>query len=246
MSSRRPRIAGERRRPTDPAETAPADATPSSPADATPSSPADATPSSPADATPSPPADATPSPLVEATESIETPRPSRPPMSRRARVLLAALGVLAVVAVVFAVVATAAVEQTESSADERVATEDAATAAATPALETVLSYGHETVAEDLKSATELMTDDFAAEYEQLSPQVASAAEQRKIDVAATVRAIAPLECGQECSDTSVRLLAFVDQNRTVAGKAGSPAALSVVVRMEKVDGDWLVAELTTT
>ncbi|WP_370616247.1 hypothetical protein [Mumia sp. Pv 4-285] len=221
MSNRRPRIAGERRRSTEQTST-------------------------PLEATESTETSTDSAESSAAAPGVRPPRPSRPPLSRRAKVVLAGLGVLAVVAVAFAVVATLAVRQTESAADERVETADRATAAATPALETVLSYRHASVADDLEAATDLMTDEFAEEYEQLAPQVASAAKQRKIDVAASVRAIAPLECGQECSDTSVRLLAFVDQHRTVAGKPGSPAALSVVVRMEKIDGDWLVAELTTT
>ncbi len=213
MSNRRPRIAGERRRPTEPADT------PEAPEVAEP---------------------------VTAPETTAKPQRERPTLSGRARLVLAGLALLAVAAVAFAVVAVLAVRQVEGDADRQVEAQDQAAKEATTALDTMLSYRHAIVAADLEAATELMTDDFAAEYEQLAPQVASAAEQRKIDVTASVRAIAPLGCGQECSTSSVRLLAFVDQYRTVAGKPGSPAALSAVVRMEKVDGRWLVAELTTT
>ena len=153
---------------------------------------------------------------------------------------------VAVAAVAFALLATLTVRQAESGAQTQVDAEDAATAAASTAVETMLSYDHATIADDLDAATTLMTPDFAKEYEELAPQVIAAAEQRKIDVAATVRAIAPLECGQECSTSQVRLLAFVDQHRTIAGKPGTPAALSAVVTMKKVDGTWRVAGLTTS
>lgn len=225
MSNRRPRIAGERRRP----------ATPGDEHD----EPVEG---------PEPSVEEGGSDAVEAAPEARprAPRTPRAPLSRRARIVLATLAVLAVAAVAFAVVATLAVRQTEGDAEARVDAAEKATSAASSALESTLSYRHATVTEDLEAATERMTSDFAKEYEQLAPQVASAAKQRKIDVTATVRAIAPLECGQECSDSRVRVLAFVDQSRTLDGKAGSPAALSVVVRMQKVDGDWLVAEMTTT
>ncbi|MGH1563641.1 hypothetical protein [Mumia sp. DW29H23] len=231
MNARRPRIAGERRRPSSPAEAADATDVEDAGVDGAPAA--------------EPEAEEQAKPAVKPGPAPAA-RAPRPPLTRRARVVLAVLAFLALAAVVFAVVATLAVRQTENDAEARVDAAERATSAASTALETTLSYRHATVADDLEAATALMTPDFAAEYEQLAPQVASAAQQRKIDVAATVRAIAPLECGQECSDDSVRLLAFVDQTRTIDGKAGSPAALSIVVRMEKVDGDWLVAEMTTT
>lgn len=224
MSNRRPRIAGERRRPTEPADAPQTDAP----------------------QTDAPQTDAPKTDAPEAAEPSAEPATERPTLSRRARLVLAGLALLAVAAVAFAVVAVLAVRQVEGDADRQVAAQDQAAKEATTALDTMLSYRHASVGADLEAATDLMTDDFAAEYEQLAPQVASAAEQRKIDVTASVRAIAPLGCGQECSTSSVRLLAFVDQYRTVAGKAGSPAALSAIVRMEKADGRWLVAELTTT
>ncbi|QMW65783.1 hypothetical protein H4N58_16660 [Mumia sp. ZJ1417] len=227
MSNRRPRIAGEKRRSSETSETAEA---------------ADA-----AESTAPPPAE--PGPQAKSARPPRPTKPSkepRPTLSGRARLVLSGLGLAAVAAVAFAVIAVVSVRQVEGDAQRQIDAEDAATEQASTALVTMLSYGYASVADDLAAATELMTDDFAAEYEQLAPQVASAAEQRKIDVTASVRAVAPLGCGQECSTSSVRLLAFVDQHRTVAGKAGSPAALSAIVRMEKVDGRWLVAELTTT
>lgn len=156
------------------------------------------------------------------------------------------LVVLAIAAVVFALVALLVIQREEASAVEQFDAQDAATAAASDAIPRMLGYEHATIAADLDDATEVMTDRFAKKYSELAPQLVTTAEQRKIDVTATVRTIAALECGQECSTTSVRLLAFVDQHRTVATKPASPAALSVVVRMKQVDGDWLVDDLTTS
>ncbi|MET0467227.1 MAG: hypothetical protein ABWZ87_00670 [Aeromicrobium sp.] len=161
----------------------------------------------------------------------------------RARTLAIAA---AVVAVIFALVSLLVVQRAEASARDEVDTRDEATAAASAALPRMLGYRHASIAEDLDEATEVMTPKFAKKYSELTPQLVTTAQQRKIDVTATVRTIAALECGQECSSSKVRLLAFVDQNRTIAGEAGSPAALSVVVEMREVDGDWLVADLTTS
>ncbi|SKB07765.1 hypothetical protein [Aeromicrobium choanae] len=152
----------------------------------------------------------------------------------------------AVVAVVFALGSLLAVQRAEASAQDEVDARDEATAAASAALPRMLGYRHATIAEDLDEATEVMTPKFAKKYTELAPQLVTTAQQRKIDVTATVREIAALECGQECSTSRVRLLAFVDQSRTIAGEAGSPAALSVVVQMREVDGDWMVDDLTTS
>ncbi|WP_286930418.1 MULTISPECIES: hypothetical protein [Aeromicrobium] len=157
-----------------------------------------------------------------------------------------ALVCLALAAVVFALVVVLVIQREEASAVEQFDVQDAATAAASEAIPRMLGYEHATIAADLDDATEVMTKRFAKKYSELTPQLTATAQQRKIDVTATVRMIAALECGQECSTTSVRLLAFVDQNRTIATKPASPAALSIVVRMKQVDGDWLVDDLTTS
>lgn len=232
--SKRPRIAGERRVPV----TAPS-------AGASSTSVAD-------EAQAERPTDETTAPSTTDTDGHDSSaraERSRPPrtstLSRRARIVLAVLGVVAVLAVAFAVIATVAVHQVESSAQKQSDAADAATAAATKALPKVLGYRYATVAKDLDAATSVMSPAFAKEYLSLKDQIVSGAQQRKIDVVASVRAISPLECGQECSTDDVRLLAFVDQDRTIAGKPGTPAALSAVVRMTKRDGTWVVAELTT-
>ncbi|RYJ01743.1 MAG: hypothetical protein EON52_20905 [Actinomycetales bacterium] len=154
--------------------------------------------------------------------------------------------VAVVVAVAFALVSLLMVRGAEASAQDEVDARDEATAAASAALPRMLGYRHATIAQDLDDATEVMTPKFAKKYTELTPQLVTTAQQRKIDVTATVREIAALECGQECSTSRVRLLAFVDQSRTIAGEPGSPAALSVVVEMREVDGDWKVDDLTTS
>lgn len=164
---------------------------------------------------------------------------------RRPR-LRTALVVLAALSIVFALTSFLVIHRAESDAEAQADAQDSATGAAADALPQMLGYRHATIAKDLDDATDVMTKGFAKQYSELAPQLISTAQQRKIDVIATVPEIAALECGQECSTTDVRVLAFVDQNRTVGGKAASPAALSVVVQMKKVDGDWLVADLTTS
>ncbi|KHL16334.1 hypothetical protein CLV56_2552 [Mumia flava] len=241
MSPRR-RIAGEKRRPASAERALPEEAD-ARLADA---SSADATPrdGAPDDAAPDDAAPATAAPDAAAPSA----KPPRRPWGRRTRALVIVSVVVAVVAVAYAAIAFFTVNGVENDATDRVDVEAEATTAAVAAIPEILGYSHETIDEDLEGATEFMTDDFAAEYSELAPQVSSLAEQRELVVTAGIveDSIAPLSCGQECSPSEVRLLAFVDQERTLAGKPGSPAALSVVLRMEKVDGTWLVAELTTT
>ena len=165
---------------------------------------------------------------------LTMPRPSR------LIVLVASL------AVIFALVSFFVINRAESAASDQAEASDAATGVAAESLPKILGYKYASIEKDLDSATDLMTTSFAKKYTELSPQLTATATGRKIDVEAVVREIAPLECGQECSETTVRVLAFVDQHRTIAGVVGSPAALSVVVKMSKVDGDWLVADLTTS
>lgn len=165
------------------------------------------------------------------------------PRRPRARTLLVAA---ALASVLFALTAFVMVHRAESAAQDQYDAEDSATGAAAEALPTMLGYRHQSVKQDLEDATKVMTKSFAKKYAELSPQLATVAQQRQIDVTAVVRDVAALECGQECSTQTVRVLAFVDQNRTIAGKAASPAALSVVVTMKQVDGDWKVADLQTT
>jgi Mce-associated membrane protein len=167
-------------------------------------------------------------------------------MSRRRPTRRTVLIAVAVLTVVFALASLLVVQRSQSSTSDRFDAPDAATGAAADAVPRMLGYGHATIADDLDDATEVMTKSFAKKYSELAPQLIATAEQRKIDVTATVRSIAALECGRECSTSRVRLLAFVDQHRTIAGKPGSPAALSVVISMHRVDGDWLVDDLSTS
>ncbi len=160
--------------------------------------------------------------------------------------LHALLVAVASLAVIFALVSYYLVHRSESAAQAQAEANDAAASVAADSLERVLAYKHASIEKDLDGATALMTKAFAKKYSELAPQLISTATARKIDVQATVRQIAPIECGQECSASTVRVLAFVDQHRTIDGKAGSPAALSVVVKMKKQDGDWLISDLTTS
>lgn len=162
------------------------------------------------------------------------------PRPRTLLALMAALGVA------FALAAALTVQRVEARATDRADAAESATGAAARALPLMLGYEYATIEEDLDAATDVMTPAFAKKYTELAPQLVTAAQQRKINVDAQVRAIAPMECADECSTSTVRVLAFVDQHRTIDGKVGSPAALSVVLTMKKTDGDWLIADLKNT
>ncbi len=61
---------------------------------------------------------------------------------------------------------------------------------------------------------------------------------------AEVKAVGVVPCGQDCSDTSVDVLVFVDQvSRTSADPQAQTALNRVVFTMQKVEDRWLVDDV---
>ncbi len=118
--------------------------------------------------------------------------------------------------------------------------------AAVEGIQHALGYDYRTLKKGLAAATALMTDDFAAEFEDTFGQVVAAdARQSRAVTVALVKAaglVSRDSSGAEC-------LLFVDQvvlSREAEGSAESPQQVvqaRVRVDLELVDGDWLVADI---
>ncbi|WP_375002188.1 hypothetical protein [Aeromicrobium sp. CTD01-1L150] len=162
----------------------------------------------------------------------------------RARLRTALAVLVVVLALVFAVVASYwAVQKIRGGAGLEAAQAEAAAAAST-ASEQILGYRYDRLDEHLENAQALMTDDFAEEFESISPALDDLAPQRQIVVEATARDAAAMPCGGDCSRDAVDVLVFIDQARVADGDDeptvfGNRIALSMV----KSGGDWLVDDI---
>ncbi|MGE0219897.1 hypothetical protein [Mycolicibacterium sp.] len=119
------------------------------------------------------------------------------------------------------------------------AAEDAAVTAATTATAALLSYAPETIDADLDTARSLMTGEFATYYGKFTAAVvAPATRDRGVKAQAHVidSALMELEPGH------AEVLVFLKQE-TASRERPQPAvtASSVVVKLAKVDGDWLIS-----
>ena len=117
-----------------------------------------------------------------------------------------------------------------------------AVAPAGQAAEALLSFRYDTLGQELESERSLMTDSYAAEFLNVFPEQAQdVTTEKQATVESRVLAAAPLECGEECSDTSVRMLVFLNTETTVAGEAPEVAPNRAVITMQPDDGEWRVA-----
>ena len=169
---------------------------------------------------------------------------------------LGAVAVVTVCALVFVGVVGARY-LSERSDDEALAEarKDATSAAATAA-EEILSYDYQSFDSERDKAGALMTDDFRKQYDDLYsgkycdvipeqnctetgtfPEVI---KQRKQTVDASVVNVAPLECGDDCSESKATVLLFIDQATNSNGDELQPTATQAKFTMVERDGKWLV------
>ncbi|MGH3359864.1 MAG: hypothetical protein ACRDO7_13770 [Nocardioidaceae bacterium] len=169
---------------------------------------------------------------------------------------LALLAVITVCALVFVAVVGSRY-LSERSDDEAFAEgrEEAASAAATSA-EEILSYDYDAFDAERVDAEKRMTDDFRQEYEELysgeycevlpeencteTGTFQEVIKEREQQVTASVVDVAPLECGDECSDSETKVLLFIDQATTAAGEELPPVGTQAMFTMVEQDGEWLV------
>lgn len=141
----------------------------------------------------------------------------------------------------FGAVTTVQRAQHDDGAAAQQRADDAAASAASTAAQHILGYSYTSVAADLATAQKQMTPAFAKKFAKVVPTVESLAAQRKLVVKASVRNTAVLECGEDCSTSKVRVLLYVDQERTGDGTALDAIAVRTVFTMTKTDGHWLVS-----
>lgn len=191
---------------------------------------------------PKPPAPKAPSTSV----APDVPSTAAEPRARRFRMQrvstrLGALVALAVAAVVFgAVFGVKGFMDWRNDGGIVEAHEKAATTAA-EAGETIFTYQFNTLPKHLEDAKATMTPSFAKKFESIAPALQELAPQRKIQVKATVRNAAAIECGNKCRDDRATILVFIDQAR-VASDAEEPTVFGNRIKLMMVerDGRWLV------
>ena len=118
--------------------------------------------------------------------------------------------------------------------------EKAATTAAS-AGETIFTYQYNELDDHLKDSKAIMTPSFGKKFESIAPALRNLAPQRKIQVKATVRHAAAIECGSTCRPDRATILVFIDQAR-VADGAKEPTVFGNRIKLNMVerDGRWLV------
>lgn len=237
---RRRRIAGERRpRPLVEPSAQPADAAPARPA-----APPAAPPARPVAA--GTPSDTDGEPLLQLHDAWE-PAPART-SGWGSRRWLVALGSLLALLLVLAGLTALGLLGTDGVADvrETEAVEEArrvAPSTAEAAAAAILAYDHRSLEGDQQNATGFMTDEFAEEYSETFEKVVSpAAEQNRAKVTATVLASSVIRA----TEGSARVLLFVDQATVSRANERPQIALNrVVMTMERVGEDWLVADISS-
>ena len=142
-----------------------------------------------------------------------------------------------------AVYAYIGIAEARSGEDLASAQSDAA-AAAGSAAETVFSFRYDQLDDHLKTSKALMTPKFRDEFDKVAPGLTNLAPQRKIVVEAVTREAAPLGCGDECSESKVKVLVFVDQARLI-GDSKQPTVFGnrITLSMVERDGTWLVDDI---
>ena len=192
--------------------------------------------------TPKPPApEAPPRPAAS-----ETPAPAAEPRTRRFSVprvstRFGALVALTVAAVVFgAIFGTRGFTEWRDDNGVVEAHEKAATSAAS-AGETIFTYQYNQLDDHLRDSKAIMTPSFGKKFESIAPALRNLAPQRKIQVKATVRNAAAIECGDNCRSDRATILVFIDQAR-VADGAEKPTVFGnrIELMMVERDGRWLV------
>lgn len=199
-----------------------------------------------------------PAPVVaDAPAPVTTPRSARPGLVTRLRRsttsrrdsasdrrdgdvpswLLAGLGVLAA----GLVAATAWTWTAGGGGDDTAARE--AQVAAERAVVPVLSYDYETLEADQKAAQAMMTGGYREEYDKLFTVLEDNAPQTQTRVTAEVIASGIVRAAAD----RVQVLVFVD--RPTTNKLNAEPVVykdQVTVAMQRVDGEWLVDDLTTS
>ena len=182
---------------------------------------------------PEPEPEATGEPLAETAETTKPTSRSGGPST----LVLALLSVLALAMVAMTVVVL--IVQSRASSVEDAA--DQGLAAAEQAIVPVLSYDYRQMEQSKAAAENFLTPSFSKEYDKLFAQLTINAPETETVV--TTEVVASGIVSAEADE----VLAFVFINRPTQKQDTEPRVYrdQVTVRMQKVDDEWLVAELIT-
>jgi Mce-associated membrane protein len=160
--------------------------------------------------------------------------------SREHRSAAAALVLLTALAAA-SVAWTSSARSDLSAAEGRREARSAAAAAAQQAVPELLSYDAATLDDDLAAARDWITESFRDEFATLQDDlIQPAVEEQGFATAAEVTRVGVVEG----TTRVVTLLVFVEQTTEREGEEpDEPIATRATVRMEKVDGRWLVGDL---
>ncbi len=181
--------------------------------------------------------------VVEPLEPVETAEPAEPDEAaeRHGRLpagAAAPLTLLVLALVAFALVLTVSLR--DPGARERDAR--AATAAARTSLEQLLSYSYKTLDAQAQRNAGLLTGSFRTEYATtMASTIAPVAEKQKVTVQA--RSYEAGVMGQTPDTVTVQV--FLNQAKTAEGEEQPSVDQNrVIATMRKVDGRWLVEQLS--
>jgi Mce-associated membrane protein len=111
------------------------------------------------------------------------------------------------------------------------------------AIETVYSFDYTRLDENERAARDVITPEFAAEFDRLFSEVRQRAPEQQAVVSATVT----LAAVKELTADHAVLVAFVDQQATRAAADADGRQLAAAGRLtvtgEKVDGRWKIASV---
>ena len=185
-----------------------------------------------------------------ATSTVSRPKPTTPPvlsadgdtsLDRRKLIPLAVLALAAVVfGAFFAVRGIGQYNDQQGIGDSN----DAASAAASKAVETVFSYDYTTLPDHATKSKALMTPSFQKQFNTINSELTTLATQTKAVILSQARNAAALPCGDDCSPDKASILIFLDQaKKNVDLKNPTVYANRMVVDMVKRHGVWLVNDI---
>jgi Mce-associated membrane protein len=156
---------------------------------------------------------------------------------RQRRMKFLALGVLPAVALVLAVAGGALKWEAGTAAVDPAQVAESVRAASDGTI-AILSYGPDTVEQDLGAARGRLTGDFLDAYTKLTHDVVIPGAKQK---AVTAKATVPSAASVTASNDRAVVIVFVDQTTTIGAGPPSDSASSVRVTLDKRDGRWLIS-----
>jgi Mce-associated membrane protein len=153
------------------------------------------------------------------------------------RMKFLALGVLPAVALVLAVAGGALKWEAGTAAVDPAQVAESVRAASDGTI-AILSYGPDTIEQDLGAARGRLTGDFLDAYTKLTHDVVIPGAKQK---AVTAKATVPSAASVTASNDRAVVIVFVDQTTTIGAGPPSDSASSVRVTLDKRDGRWLIS-----